>query len=60
MKYESFAGQHGGYVYRDGITMSNLKCIIHYKHLGDSNEEITHLMKVHLKSYKVVQRPDVL
>ena len=60
MKYTLFRGQHGGYVYRDGITMSKLKCVIHYKHLGDNNEEITTLNELHLKSYKIVQRPDVL
>jgi hypothetical protein len=49
MKYTLFRGQHGGYVYRDGITMSKLKCVIHYKHLGDNNEEITTLSEATFK-----------
>lgn len=49
MKYTLFRGQHGGYVYRDGITMSKLKCVIHYKHLGDNNEEITTLNEATFK-----------
>lgn len=31
---------YGGHVYRVGI-MSKLKCVIHYKHLGATNEIIT-------------------
>ena len=43
--------------------MSKLKFVIHYKHLGDKNEEITTLNEVIItfkKLQDIVQRLDVL